>query len=77
MACERQSKYSHFTFMSWRVTDVWSSDNTEGVKSFLEKRPVRFVGSMAKGTVVAYPWFALLDTSNRAKAVAATTPSKL
>lgn len=36
---------------------MFHSDNEEGVKSFLEKRPVKFTGSIAKDAPAAYPWF--------------------
>ncbi|KAF3931212.1 hypothetical protein ABW19_dt0208068 [Dactylella cylindrospora] len=34
-----------------------STDNKEGVKSFLEKRPPKFVGSIHKDAPQAYPWW--------------------
>ena len=33
------------------------SDNKEGVKSFLEKRPPNFTGTIQKDAPSAYPWW--------------------
>ncbi|KAF2091151.1 ClpP/crotonase [Saccharata proteae CBS 121410] len=41
------------------------SDNKEGVKSFLEKRPANFTGSMEKDAPSAYPWWNPIDVGNR------------
>ncbi|KAK5730647.1 hypothetical protein LTR15_000584 [Elasticomyces elasticus] len=42
-----------------------SKDNTEGVQSFLQKRPVKFVGSMQQDAPGSWPWYTTVDTSNR------------
>ena len=42
-----------------------SKDNTEGVKSFLEKRPVNFTGTMQNDAPTAYPWWEPIDVGNR------------
>lgn len=34
-----------------------SSDQKEGVQAFLEKRPVKFTGTLDKDTPTAYPWW--------------------
>ncbi|EOD52085.1 Enoyl- hydratase isomerase [Neofusicoccum parvum] len=39
-----------------------SSDNKEGVQSFLEKRPPKFNGTMEKDAPGAYPWWNPIDT---------------
>ncbi|KAF2628918.1 enoyl-CoA hydratase/isomeras-like protein [Macroventuria anomochaeta] len=44
-----------------------SSDNSEGVKSFLEKRPAKFSGTMDNTKVTGYPWWMPIDTLGRAK----------
>lgn len=36
-------------------------DNTEGVKSFFEKRPPKFTATMAAGAPAAWPWWKQLD----------------
>ncbi|KAK4988489.1 hypothetical protein LTR50_003893 [Elasticomyces elasticus] len=58
---------------------ISGSDNKEGVKSFLEKRPARFTGTMEKDAPAAYPWWDPVDVGVRAKAVKAVdvTKSKL
>lgn len=43
------------------------SDNSEGVKSFLEKRPAKFSGTMDNTNVTGYPWWMPIDTLGRAK----------
>lgn len=43
-----------------------STDNEEGVKSFLEKRPVKFRGSVLTDMPPVYPWFALADRKLKA-----------
>jgi hypothetical protein len=42
-------------------------DNSEGVKSFLEKRPAKFSGTMDNTNVTGYPWWMPIDTLGRAK----------
>ncbi|KAJ4402106.1 hypothetical protein N0V91_007467 [Didymella pomorum] len=44
-----------------------SPDNSEGVKSFLEKRPAKFSGTMDDTNVTGYPWWMPIDTLGRAK----------
>jgi len=43
------------------------SDNSEGVQSFLEKRPANFSGTMDNTNVTGYPWWMPIDTLGRAK----------
>ena len=45
-----------------------SQDNKEGVKSFLEKRPAKFTGTMENTTVSAYPWWVPVNLVGRPKA---------
>ena len=51
---------------SMNFTDV-CSDNSEGVKSFLEKRPAKFSGTMENTNITGYPWWMPIDTLGRAK----------
>ncbi|XPT02939.1 hypothetical protein M3J09_012043 [Ascochyta lentis] len=44
-----------------------SPDNTEGVQSFLQKRPAQFSGTMDNTNVTGYPWWMPIDTLGRAK----------
>jgi enoyl-CoA hydratase/carnithine racemase len=45
-----------------------STDNKEGVKAFLEKRPVKFTGTMESDAPAAYPWWTPVDVVERVKA---------
>jgi len=54
-----------------------SADNKEGVKSFLEKRPAQFSGTMENSAPAAYPWWMPIDIIGRAKADKSCTKSKL
>ncbi|KAK5109362.1 hypothetical protein LTR62_007132 [Meristemomyces frigidus] len=45
-----------------------SKDNTEGVQSFLQKRQVKFTGTMVEDAPASWPWFQPVDTGNRAVA---------
>lgn len=45
-----------------------TTDNSEGVKAFLEKRPVKFLGTMSKDAPEAYPWWEAVDTRRRGTA---------
>lgn len=40
-------------------------DNTEGVQSFMEKRPVNFTGSVIADTPQTYPWWEPVQTTMR------------
>lgn len=42
-----------------------SKDNTEGVKSFLEKRPAKFVASMPADAPRSWPWWSQIDAVPR------------
>ncbi|KAF1914262.1 enoyl-CoA hydratase/isomeras-like protein [Ampelomyces quisqualis] len=53
-----------------------SPDNTEGVQSFLQKRPAKFTGSMENTKVTGYPWWMPLDILGRPK-VAPTGKAKI
>jgi enoyl-CoA hydratase/carnithine racemase len=44
-----------------------SKDNTEGVKSFMEKRPPSFVGNMYDDAPQTYPWWPATDIVYRAR----------
>lgn len=42
-------------------------DNSEGVRSFMEKRPAQFKGSMQTDAPRSYPWWDPIDVGNRPK----------
>ena len=42
-----------------------SKDNREGVDAFLQKRPVKFTGTMQRDAPAAWPWYQAADTGNR------------
>lgn len=44
-----------------RLTIPGPSDNDEGVRSFLEKRPARFTGTLKDNAPSVYPWWNPLD----------------
>ncbi|KAF2218884.1 enoyl-CoA hydratase [Elsinoe ampelina] len=51
------------------IFDLFTSkDNKEGVQSFLEKRPVKFTGTMENDAPKAWPWWDYVDTLPRLKA---------
>lgn len=52
-------------------------DNNEGVKAFLEKRPVRFTGTLEKDAPAVYPWWSPIDVVGKAKAAGASEKAKL
>lgn len=45
-----------------------SADHKEGVKAFMEKRPVKFTGTMEADAPSAWPWYDNIDVISRAKA---------
>ena len=45
-----------------------SKDNDEGVKSFFEKRPAKFVGKMPDDAPNAYPWWEPVNVASSAQA---------
>ena len=63
-------------FLSILTLTPSPSDNTEGVQSFLQKRPAKFTGSMENTQVTGYPWWMPVDVLGRAK-VAPTGGSKI
>ncbi|KAF4548683.1 Enoyl-CoA hydratase-like protein [Elsinoe fawcettii] len=51
------------------IFDLFTSkDNKEGVQSFLEKRAVKFTGTMESDAPQAWPWWDYVDTLPRLKA---------
>jgi len=48
-----------------------SRDNEEGIKSFFEKRPARFEGTLQDDAPAVYPWWEPVDTTNRPKPILA------
>ncbi|KAF2401631.1 enoyl-CoA hydratase [Trichodelitschia bisporula] len=46
-----------------------SKDNEEGVRSFMEKRPVKFTGKLEEDAPAVYPWWTPVDVVPRAKGV--------
>lgn len=50
------------------------SDNEEGVKSFLEKRPVKFTGSVMNDMPPIYPWWSPVYTNVQQKATESLKP---
>ncbi|KAK3069794.1 hypothetical protein LTS18_000234 [Coniosporium uncinatum] len=44
-----------------------SPDNVEGVMSFLEKRPAKFTGNMARDAPSAYPWWQPVEINRKAR----------
>ncbi|QIW96994.1 hypothetical protein AMS68_002512 [Peltaster fructicola] len=42
-----------------------TKDNKEGVQAFLEKRPVKFEGTMQNDSPKAWPWYQAVNTGNR------------
>lgn len=53
-----------------------TKDNTEGVKSFFEKRPPQFSGTMQNDAPEAYPWWSQVDVG-RVPKINPKTASKL
>jgi len=52
------------------IYDLFSTpDNKEGVKSFLEKRAVKFQGNIERDAPQAYPWWSPIDVIERPKGV--------
>ena len=43
-------------------------DNKEGVKSFFEKRPPNFTGTLGDSAPEGYPWFEPTEVVRKAKA---------
>ncbi|KAF2150819.1 enoyl-CoA hydratase/isomerase family protein [Myriangium duriaei CBS 260.36] len=50
------------------IFDLFTSkDNKEGVQSFMEKRAVKFTGTMQNDAPSAWPWWDYIDTAQRLK----------
>lgn len=56
------------------LTDMDCRDNNEGVKSFMEKRPAKFTGTMETTNVTGYPWWVPIDILGRPKVSPAGGP---
>jgi len=54
-----------------------SRDNKEGVKAFLEKRPVKFMGMLERDAPAVYPWWSPIDVVGKAKAAVGGDKAKL
>lgn len=50
-------------------------DKNEGIKSFLEKRPPNFQGTMQQDAPGAYPWWEPVDVRSRARANSEAKPN--